>query len=119
MAQHVECRSCGNAVTNAFGRVFGDEDNIPHACPGCATQRELQNCAATSADADGTLTVSVRSDETVAAVFRSKDEDREEAVREAPGPVFVEEPTSAQDPATPAASAGDSTDEKFAALVSD
>lgn len=35
------CRNCGTKVTPQFTRVFGDDNNIIHRCPECASYREL------------------------------------------------------------------------------
>jgi hypothetical protein len=41
-----ECTSCGAFVTRAFARVYGDDNDVPHACLECATREELKNDAA-------------------------------------------------------------------------
>ncbi len=41
-----ECANCGSSVTLNFRRVFGDRENIVHACPECATNREINSGAA-------------------------------------------------------------------------
>ncbi len=35
------CRNCGSQVTRQFARVFGDNQDVPHACPECAPNRTL------------------------------------------------------------------------------
>lgn len=37
----VRCRSCGETVTPRFARVFGDNEDVIHACLMCTTGREL------------------------------------------------------------------------------
>ncbi|OVE86005.1 DUF7563 family protein [Natronolimnobius baerhuensis] len=36
------CVNCGNQVTPQFARVFGDNRDVVHACPDCATYREMK-----------------------------------------------------------------------------
>jgi len=36
------CVNCGNQVTRQFARVFGDNRDVVHACPDCATYREMK-----------------------------------------------------------------------------
>jgi len=40
------CQYCGSRVTNDFRRVQGDNDNVAHACFGCAAAREIFEGAA-------------------------------------------------------------------------
>ena len=47
-----ECTNCGAFVTTAFARVYGDDDDIPHACMECATGEALKNDAAAGFDPD-------------------------------------------------------------------
>lgn len=35
------CQNCDAQVSRHFARVFGDNDDVPHACPECSTNREL------------------------------------------------------------------------------
>jgi len=37
------CVNCGNQVTRQFARVFGDNRDVVHACPDCATYRDDEN----------------------------------------------------------------------------
>nr|WP_170972468.1 hypothetical protein [Natronorubrum halophilum] len=37
------CQNCGTHVTQQFARVFGDNGDIVHGCPGCTTYREMQS----------------------------------------------------------------------------
>ena len=37
----LRCRNCGAKVTKRFARVFGDNENVPHACPECTDNRHL------------------------------------------------------------------------------
>nr|WP_207891150.1 hypothetical protein [Natrarchaeobius chitinivorans] len=37
------CRNCGTHVTQQFARVFGDNGDVVHGCPGCTTYREMQS----------------------------------------------------------------------------
>ncbi|MFP8956754.1 hypothetical protein ACLI4Y_08500 [Natrialbaceae archaeon A-CW3] len=37
-----QCRNCGTQVTRQFARVFGDNRDTVHACPDCATYREMK-----------------------------------------------------------------------------
>ena len=34
--------NCGNQVTRQVARVFGDNRDVVHACPDCATYREMK-----------------------------------------------------------------------------
>ena len=36
------CVNCGTQVTRQFARVFGDNRDVVHACPECATYREMK-----------------------------------------------------------------------------
>ena len=36
------CVSCGTQVTKQFSRVFGDNQDVVHACPECSTYREMK-----------------------------------------------------------------------------
>ncbi|ELY73226.1 DUF7563 family protein [Natrinema pallidum] len=40
------CQNCGAQVTPRFARVFGDNDDIAHACPDCTDNRRLARDAA-------------------------------------------------------------------------
>lgn len=37
------CRNCGQFVTDRFRRVFGDNQDMVHACRHCSTMRALRN----------------------------------------------------------------------------
>lgn len=37
------CRNCGAQRTKQFARVFGDNDDVIHACPDCETYRAMKN----------------------------------------------------------------------------
>lgn len=39
------CQSCESPVTEQFARVFGDQDNVVHACIACSTGRDLYHGA--------------------------------------------------------------------------
>lgn len=39
------CQNCGTRVTLQFARVFGDNDDIVHACTNCSTYREMHRNA--------------------------------------------------------------------------
>lgn len=39
------CLNCGSAVSEQFGRVFGDQDDRLHACPDCASMSQLMRGA--------------------------------------------------------------------------
>lgn len=43
------CRNCDSQVTPRFARVFGDNDDVAHTCPNCATYRELKDGTHTEA----------------------------------------------------------------------
>jgi len=47
----IRCRNCGSHVTKRFARVFGDNSDIPHACPECSTNVDLER-EASNAGAD-------------------------------------------------------------------
>lgn len=36
-----QCQTCERTVSRQFARVFGDNDDVVHACPHCATYREI------------------------------------------------------------------------------
>ena len=72
MPCHVVCEECGASVSSAFARVFGSQADTAFACPGCTTWTAIRSGAATSREADGTLTVSVRGG-TKPAVFHTTD----------------------------------------------
>ena len=40
-----KCQNCGNSVTRQFARVFGDNSDVPHACPSCTSYREMKTAA--------------------------------------------------------------------------
>ncbi len=40
------CQNCDAAVTKRFARVFGDNEDIVHACPSCTSYREMTTAAA-------------------------------------------------------------------------
>ncbi|PGF14261.1 hypothetical protein CP556_24985 [Natrinema sp. CBA1119] len=46
------CQNCGNQVSRRFARISGDNRDVVHACPGCATNRELHR-EASNADSGG------------------------------------------------------------------
>lgn len=37
------CTYCGSFVTQAFVRVFGDNDDTVHRCPNCADMVEIEH----------------------------------------------------------------------------
>ncbi len=39
------CQNCGKQVTQQFARVFGDNDDVVHACLECSTFRTLAKTA--------------------------------------------------------------------------
>ena len=43
---HRQCANCGSHVSENFARVFAGNDDIPHACPECATSHEIFDGAA-------------------------------------------------------------------------
>ena len=47
------CRGCGSHLDPDTARVLGPEDSPVERCPGCATQRELNDGAAAGAETDG------------------------------------------------------------------
>lgn len=111
MPCHVACEECGTSVSSAFARVFGNQANTAFACPGCATWTAIRNGAATSFEADGTLTVSLRGG-TKPAVFHTTDgpsvDDRLDRVS---GPAVLEDSESS--------GLAETADDKFAGLVVD
>lgn len=38
---HRSCNQCGSHVSHSFARVFGTNGGEVHACPNCASLREL------------------------------------------------------------------------------
>lgn len=40
------CRNCGSRVSYDFRRVFGDDDNIAHACRTCTAVNVIREGAA-------------------------------------------------------------------------
>jgi len=43
---HRSCNGCGSHVSHSFARVFGTNGNEVHACPNCASLRELYGSSA-------------------------------------------------------------------------
>lgn len=41
-----QCRTCGNHVTDQFARVCGDNDDVVHHCPECASEGDIVDGAA-------------------------------------------------------------------------
>nr|WP_276259909.1 hypothetical protein [Haloglomus sp. DT116] len=63
----------------AYARVFGDQDDALHACPGCTNQAALANGAGAAPDADGTRRVHrPDADGPVPAVVREAPSDGQE-----------------------------------------
>lgn len=48
-----DCQNCGRQVTSDFRRVFGDNDDVVHACMACADQNEVAVVAADPTFAGG------------------------------------------------------------------
>jgi hypothetical protein len=83
----VACQGCGATVSAAYARVFGDQDDALHACPGCTSQAALANGAGAAPDADGTRRVHrPNADGPVPAVIREQGSDDQEEV----SPVLLE-----------------------------
>ena len=40
------CLNCGRYVSPSFARVFGDNEDSVHACPNCASMREIMDAGA-------------------------------------------------------------------------
>lgn len=49
------CRNCGAFVTQAFARVFGDNDDRVTGCPECTSFTALTEGAGADARRDGTV----------------------------------------------------------------
>ena len=52
MAHEDRCQNCGEHVSEAFRRVFGDNDNVVHSCQECGTNSEHFHGSAADPDAD-------------------------------------------------------------------
>lgn len=121
MHRSTPCQNCGNHVSAAFARVFGNDENEVYACRNCNTMRNIKRCAATAPDAEGQLMVSVRADGGAPRPARLQDDtDENEADEET---VFLRDVTSEQsaerDRNVAAADEPRHDDPKFAALLSD
>ena len=46
------CRYCGAHVSDRFGRVHGDENDVAHRCPACDCFRRLSRGSAAGVDID-------------------------------------------------------------------
>ena len=115
MPCHVACEECGTSVSSAFARVFGNQADTPFACPGCATWTAIRNGAATSLEADGTLTVSVRGG-TKPAVFHTTDEKSvDDQLERALGPGVLDDASLVSS----GAAGTKSVAEKFSSLIAD
>ena len=49
------CLECDSVVSQQFTKVFGDRDNAIHACPNCATYRELKRGGAAGLEPHGVI----------------------------------------------------------------
>ncbi|MDL0126609.1 DUF7563 family protein [Halobacterium salinarum] len=54
MPANETCQSCGTAISTAFARVFGDNNDDAHACLSCTPTAALKAGAAVAPTRDGT-----------------------------------------------------------------
>ncbi|MFC7044334.1 hypothetical protein ACFQH6_20550 [Halobacteriaceae archaeon GCM10025711] len=50
-----QCENCGAFVTDAFARVFGDQDDVVHRCQSCDTKGRLNQGSAAGIQVDWTV----------------------------------------------------------------